>query len=61
MAVPQKKISKSRKNKRRSHHGLGGTSLGRCPRCNQAVKPHEICGNCGYYRGRRQVIDREGL
>jgi large subunit ribosomal protein L32 len=61
MAVPQKKISKSRKNKRRSHHGMSSAHLGRCPRCSQAVKPHQICGNCGYYRGRRQVIDREGL
>jgi large subunit ribosomal protein L32 len=60
MAVPQKKISKSRRDKRRSHHGIDSANLGRCPRCNQAVKPHRICGNCGYYRG-RTVIDREGL
>jgi large subunit ribosomal protein L32 len=60
MAVPQKKISKSRRDKRRSHHAIGSANPGRCPRCNQAVKPHRICGNCGYYRG-RTVIDREGL
>lgn len=60
MAVPKKKTSKARKNKRRSHHGIEQASLGRCPRCNQAVRPHRICGNCGYYRG-RQVIDREGI
>ena len=46
---------------RRSHLGMNSANLGRCPRCSQAVRPHQICGNCGYYRGRRQVIDREGL
>ena len=60
MAVPKRKVSKSRKNERRSHHAQTPTHLGRCPRCNQAVKPHRICGNCGYYRG-RPVIDREGI
>ena len=60
MAVPKKKTSKSRKNLRRSHHAIDAAQQGRCPRCNQAVLPHRICGNCGYYRG-RQVIDREGI
>jgi large subunit ribosomal protein L32 len=45
---------------RRSHHAIPSATLGRCPRCNQAVKPHRICGNCGHYRG-KTVIDREGL
>ena len=60
MIVPKRRTSKSRKNKRRSHLAINSSNLGRCPRCNQAVKPHRICGNCGYYRG-RTVIDREGL
>jgi len=60
MAVPQRKVSKSRKNLRRSHHAIKSGSLGRCPRCNQAAMPHRICPNCGYYKG-KQVIDREGL
>jgi large subunit ribosomal protein L32 len=64
MAVPKRKISKSRKNLRRSHLGLRTASLGRCPRCNQAAMRHRICPNCGYYGGKsdgRTVIDREGL
>jgi len=60
MAVPQRKISKARKNKRRSHHAIASAKLMRCPRCNASMMPHRICGNCGHYRG-RQVIDREGL
>ena len=60
MAVQQNKVSKSRKRMRRSHHALQSSYLGRCRRCNQAVMPHRICPNCGYYKG-RQVIDREGL
>jgi len=27
-----------------------------CPQCGAAKLPHRVCGNCGYYRGRR-VID----
>jgi large subunit ribosomal protein L32 len=60
MAVPKRKVSKSRKNKRRSHHGQPDAHLGRCPRCNQAVMRHRVCGNCGFYNG-RVVIDREGI
>lgn len=60
MAVPKKRTSKARKNKRRAHHGIDSSHLGRCPRCNQAVRPHHICGNCGHYRD-RSVIDREGI
>ncbi len=32
------------------------TTLVSCPQCSQPVKPHQVCGNCGYYKG-RQVID----
>lgn len=60
MAVPQRKISKSRKNMKRSHDAMSTPSLGRCPRCGQAAKPHCVCNNCGHYRG-RQVVDKEGL
>jgi len=60
MAVPQRKISKSRKNLRRAHDAMKTPSLGRCPRCSQAVRPHHVCPNCGHYRGRK-IVDREGI
>lgn len=58
MAVPKRKSSKRRRNLRRAHDALKPIGLAKCPRCNQAVLPHTLCSNCGYYRG-RQVIDME--
>jgi len=58
MACPQKKTSKSRKNKRRAHHALAELSLARCKRCGAATLPHAVCNNCGYYRG-KPVVDLE--
>ena len=52
MAVPKRKTSKARKNKRRSHLKLSVPSLTRCSRCHQFKQPHSVCDNCGYYGGR---------
>jgi large subunit ribosomal protein L32 len=51
MAVPKRKMSKSRSRTRRAHDALPKPSYPKCPRCGQAVKAHTVCGNCGYYRG----------
>ena len=55
MAVPKRRHSKARKNKRRSHHGLPRPTLVRCPTCTQRVLPHTVCANCGKYRGKTIV------
>lgn len=52
MAVPKKKHSKSRKNKRRSTWKLATPQVGTCPRCHQDRMPHQVCAHCGYYGGR---------
>jgi len=31
-------------------------TLSSCSKCGQAVLPHILCGNCGFYKG-REVID----
>lgn len=56
MAVPKKRTPKSKRNKRRSHHGIRRLTLQSCPRCGQPVPGHTVCTNCGTYRG-RDVID----
>jgi large subunit ribosomal protein L32 len=58
MAVPKKKHSKSRKNKRRSTWKLTAPQYISCPRCHQDRMPHHVCPHCGYYNG-RIVIDHE--
>ncbi len=56
MAVPKRRTSKSKKNKRRSHDALDAPDAGRCTNCGQPVVSHRACPSCGQYRG-RQVIE----
>jgi large subunit ribosomal protein L32 len=58
MAVPKRKTSKSKRDKRRTHKKIAAASVGRCPECGEAVQPHHACPSCGTYKG-RNVIDTE--
>ena len=51
MAVPKRKISKSRKRKRRTHQKLRAADLVPCSHCNTPKVSHAVCPNCGYYAG----------
>ena len=55
MAVPRKKVSKSRRNMRRSHDGLPGAAYSECPNCGELKRPHHVCEACGHYDGREVV------
>lgn len=52
MAVPKKKISKSRRNMRRSHDRLNLDVGVMCSNCNAHKMNHNICKNCGFYNGK---------
>jgi large subunit ribosomal protein L32 len=58
MAVPKRKTSKSKRNKRRTHQKLKGTNLSNCSQCGEAVRSHHACAVCGTYKG-RVVIEIE--
>ena len=58
MPVPKKKISKSKRGKRRTHKKLSAAALIPCSHCNTPKVAHAVCPNCGHYRG-RQVIQVE--
>ena len=49
MAVPKRKTSKSRRDKRRTHYKLTAGNLVECPVCHAWVRPHRVCSNCGTY------------
>jgi large subunit ribosomal protein L32 len=55
-ALPKKKVSRRRRDNRRSHHALTPPSLINCPNCRRLVPPYQACPACGQYRG-RQVLD----
>lgn len=50
-AVPKKRISRGRRNRRRAHDGLKVLNLVPCPQCHELRLPHRVCPSCGYYRG----------
>jgi len=55
MALPKRKISKSRRDRRRAHQKIEGTVPVSCPECSEAVLPHHACPKCGYYKGRNAI------
>lgn len=55
MPNPKHRHSKSRRDKRRSHHSLREVALATCSNCGTTHKMHTVCPECGYYRG-RQVL-----
>lgn len=58
-AVPKRKISKGRRNRRRSHHALQAIHLVPCPRCHALRRPHQVCPSCGTYKGVEVVKVKE--
>ena len=56
MAVPKKKVSKSRRNNRRAHDFLPSAAISECSNCGELMRPHHICPACGYYDG-REVLE----
>ncbi|MCQ2743003.1 MAG: 50S ribosomal protein L32 [Bacilli bacterium] len=52
MAVPQRRISKTRKALRRTHFKLTVTGLVVCSHCGATIKSHRVCPKCGYYNGK---------
>lgn len=55
MAVPQNKISKSRRNMRRAHDSLTAFNPNECSNCGELKRPHHICASCGHYAEREVV------
>lgn len=41
---------------RRSHHALKAPTLAVCKNCGASHRPHHMCLECGFYKG-RQVMD----
>lgn len=55
MAVPKRKTSKSKRDKRRTHQKTVGPNVSSCPQCGEAKLPHHACLACGSYKGRTVI------
>ncbi len=55
MAVPKRKTSSSKRNKRRAHDALTPPNVIACPECGESAVMHRACPHCGVYRGRKVI------
>lgn len=55
MAVQQNRVTRSKRNMRRSHDSLTAVSGAECPNCGELKRPHHVCDSCGHYRDREVV------
>jgi len=59
MAVPKRKHSSARRDKRRSNvWKISAPTLTKCGNCGELKTPHRVCGNCGFYKG-KEVVQKE--
>lgn len=54
--LPKRKVSKSRRNRRRSHDAHSLAHLVVCETCGEYHISHRVCPKCGSYRG-ENVMD----
>ncbi len=56
MAVPKRKHSKARRDKRRSNvWKIEAPAIIKCPQCGEFKLPHRVCKACGFYNGREII------
>ena len=58
MAVPFRKVSKTRRNMRRTHYKINANGLVKCSNCGEMIRPHRACPKCGFYKG-KDVLSKE--
>ncbi len=59
MAVPKRRVSKARRDKRRSCvWKMEAPALVKCSQCGSLKRTHRVCTECGYYNG-RLVVSKE--
>lgn len=50
--VPQRRTSKTRKRKRRTHFKLTTPGMSVCSNCGDMKLSHRVCPSCGFYNGK---------
>ncbi|NQV15473.1 50S ribosomal protein L32 [bacterium] len=59
MAVPKRKTSRAKRDKRRTHWKISLAGLITCSNCNEPKLLHRVCPHCGYYKGKQVTIPKE--
>jgi large subunit ribosomal protein L32 len=50
--LPKRRLSSGRQGKRRAATVLKKTTLAKCENCQSLKLPHQVCSNCGTYKGK---------
>ena len=59
MAVPKRRVSRTRRDTRRSSvWKLPIPNFSKCTQCGELKLPHKVCPNCGFYKG-KEIIKKE--
>jgi large subunit ribosomal protein L32 len=61
MAVQQNRVTRSKRNMRRSHDALRAVNSVECQNCGEPKRPHHVCGACGHYAGREVVAQTDEI
>ena len=61
MAVPKKKVTKSKRNQRRSHDSLKSQAFVEDKETGELHRPHHIDLKTGYYKGRQVLKVKERI
>jgi len=56
MAVPKRRQTSSRRDKRRTHDGVKKPTVSECAQCGSPKQAHTVCPTCGHYR-KREVVE----
>ena len=59
MAVPFRKVSKTRGRMRRTHYKISANATTTCQKCGEPVRPHRVCSKCGTYKNKDVVKSTE--
>lgn len=49
--LPKRRLSRQRQGKRRASISAANATLVKCENCGNLKVPHQVCKNCGTYKG----------
>jgi large subunit ribosomal protein L32 len=55
MSVPKQHHTKQRRARGRLRFAVKPKATQKCPKCQSPVLPHQVCKNCGFYKGREVI------
>lgn len=55
----QRRSSKTRKLKRRTHYKIQAPGMSICTNCGEMKLSHRVCPNCGYYKNKEVIVKVE--